>query len=78
MSLSTEQINTLKDEGLLHIDLTQYQHNLSGYIKSATKKFSQMLTDYFSSSDDFFANAKVNFSHADSFIDLSQEFKQVT
>jgi len=76
LSLSTKQINTLKDEGLLHIDLTQYQHNLSNYIQNTSKKFSQMLTDYFSASDDFFSNAKVNFSHADFFIDLSQEFKQ--
>ncbi|KPA17755.1 hypothetical protein MHK_002022 [Candidatus Magnetomorum sp. HK-1] len=75
LALSTDQLNTLKNEGLLNIDLTQYQQNLPVYIKSASKEFSQTLGNYFSSPDDFFSKAKVNFSHDNFFIDLSREFK---
>lgn len=76
LSLDIEQISVLKGEGSLTIDLTQYQQSLADYIKSASKKFSQTLTDYFNAPDDFFAKAKVNFSYDNFFIDLSREFKQ--
>jgi predicted ATPase len=78
LSLSKEQIDTLKDEGSLHVDLTQYEQNLPDYIKNASDKFSQTLADYFSAPDDYFAKAKVNFSYDNFSIDLSREFKQVT
>ncbi|GBC60113.1 hypothetical protein DENIS_1058 [Desulfonema ishimotonii] len=77
LSLSPEQISALKADGSLSIDLTQYQQRLADYIKSASEKFSQTLTDYFNAPDDFFSKAKVRFSYDNFSIDLSQGFKQI-
>jgi len=76
LSLAAEQISSLKNEGSLIIDLTQYQQQLPNYIKSASKKFSQTLTEYFNAPDEFFSKAEVQFSYDNFLIDLSREFKQ--
>ena len=76
LSLTSEQVEILKEEGSLMIDLTQYQKSLSTYLKSASNEFSQNLADYFNAPDDFFTNAKVNFSYDNFLIELDREFKQ--
>lgn len=76
LSLTSEQVEILKEEGSLMIDLTQYQKSLSTYLKSASKEFSQTLADYFNAPDDFFTKAKVNFSYDNFLIELDREFKQ--
>ncbi len=76
LSLTSEQVEILKEEGSLMIDLTQYQKSLSSYLKSASKEFSQTLADYFNAPDDFFTKAKVNFSYDNFCVQLDREFKQ--
>jgi hypothetical protein len=76
LSLLPEQINILKNEGSLNIDLSDYQQNLPNYIESASKAFSKTLEDYFSTPDDFFDKAKVVFSYDDFCLDLSGEFQK--
>ncbi|QTA80822.1 AAA ATPase-like domain-containing protein [Desulfonema limicola] len=76
LSISNEQIEILKNEGSLQIDLNQYRKNLPEYLKNALKKFSQTLTDYFSAPDEYFTKTKVNFSYDKFPVDLTQEFKR--
>jgi len=76
LSLLPEQINRLKNEGSLNIDLSYYQQNLPNYIERASKAFSKTLEDYFSTPDDFFEQAKVAFSYDNFCIDLSGEFQK--
>lgn len=76
LSLTAEQVEKLKEEGSLIIDLTQYQQSLSKYLKSASKEFGQTLSDYFNAPDDFFTKAKVNFSYDNFLIELNREYKQ--
>ncbi len=78
LSLTSEQINILKNEGSLSIDLQQYNDCLSDYMGSASIKYSQTLSDYFNAPVDFFDKAKINFSHDDFSIDLTREFKHTT
>ncbi len=78
ISFTSEQINTLKNEGSLTIDLEQYKKGLPDLIKSASKKYSQTLSDYFNAPDDFFKKAQIEFRYDDFLIDLSQEFKKTT
>ncbi len=78
ISLKAEQIEVLKNEGSLSIDLEQYKESLADYIQSASTQYSKTLTDYFNAPGDFFAEAKINFSYDDFLINLSREFKQTT
>lgn len=78
LSLSSDQISNLKNEGSLLIDLTEYQSKLANHIESASTKYSQSLTDYFNAPDGFFDKAKIGFSYDNFRIDLSREFKQKT
>jgi len=56
-SFTSDQINRLKHEGSLNVDLTLYKENLSDYIKSASKKYSETLSDYFNAPDDYFSKS---------------------
>ena len=76
ITLPSDQISTLKNEGSITIDLEEYKKSLPDHIKSASKKYSQTLADYFNAPDDFFSDSHVDFYYDDLFIDLSQEFKQ--
>jgi predicted ATPase len=76
LSLSSEQITNLKNEGSLLIDLTEYQPRLASHIKNASKKYSQSLTEYFNAPNGFFDKTKIEFTYDNFQTDLSREFKQ--
>lgn len=76
LSLISEQIDTLKDEGSLTIDLAQYKQTLPKHIKSASMQYSKTLSDYFNAPGDFFSEAKVDFSYDNFFVNLDKEFRQ--
>lgn len=75
-SISREQLDVLKDEGSLIIDLRQYKNSFNSYLKKASTEFSQRLDDYFNAGDDFFAQAKVSFTHDSIILSLEHEFNR--
>ena len=61
-SLTSDQIDVLKNEGSLVIDLNDYHQHLPDYMKNASAKYSQTLRDYFNAPDGFFDRAEIEFS----------------
>jgi len=75
-SLSDEQVATLRDEGVLSIDISEYSEDIKKHIVGASRKYSKTLSKYFNAPDDLFSNSKVEFSTQDFSLDLSGEFKK--
>ncbi|MGK7943248.1 MAG: hypothetical protein AB4058_02125, partial [Microcystaceae cyanobacterium] len=75
LSISSEQIETLKIEGSLTIDLRAYHNKLAEYLKRASDNFTQKIENYFKTSSDFFANSKIELLNDNFRLDLSHEFK---
>lgn len=76
LSLSDEQVSTLRDEGVLSIDLSKYSEDIKNHFTGASKKYSKTLGKYFNAPDDLFLNSKVEFSTQDFSLDLASEFKK--
>lgn len=73
--IESDQLKTLKEEGILTIDLSIYQQNLSKYTKNTSEKFSNIIASYFNTSSEFFEKSKIEFSIDNIPIDLDREFK---
>lgn len=76
LSVSRERLAQLRDEGTLLIELQDYQKKLSDYLKKASSEFSESLPGYFNVPEDYFRNAKAEFSHDQLKFDFTNEFKQ--
>ncbi|MEZ7493570.1 ATP-binding protein [Pseudoalteromonas distincta] len=76
LSLSRERLTQLKNEGTLRIELTDYQIKLVDYLKKASSEFSESLPSYFNVPEDYFKNAKAEFSHDQLKFDFTNEFKE--
>lgn len=76
LSVSREYLEQLRREGTLLIELKDYQEKLAVYIGKASSEFSQSLPNYFNVPEDFFQNAKAEFSHDQLTFDFTNEFKE--
>jgi hypothetical protein len=76
LSISSEKLAELREQGTLHIDLKEYQSKLSHYLSKASSAFSEHLPQYFNVSDEFFKGAKAEFSHNDLEFNFSYEYKE--
>jgi AAA15 family ATPase/GTPase len=76
LSVSRERLAQLHDEGTLQIGLEDYQKKLVDYLKKASSEFSESLPRYFNVPEDYFRNAKAEFSHDQLQFDFTKEFKQ--
>ena len=76
LSVSREYLERLRREGTLLIELKVYQEKLADYIRKASSEFSQSLPNYFNVPEDFFQNAKAEFSHDQLTFDFTNEFKE--
>lgn len=76
LSVARERLDQLRDEGTVLIELTDYQIQLSDYLKKASLHFSKNLSGYFNVPEDFFNGAKAEFSHDQLVFDFTNEFKQ--
>jgi predicted ATP-dependent endonuclease of OLD family len=70
----SRQVQILKTEGVLTIDLRDYQDKLSEYLKMASAKFTPTIANYFSTDSDFFKNTKIEFLDDECCLDFSHEF----
>ncbi|WP_353572784.1 AAA family ATPase [Candidatus Albibeggiatoa sp. nov. BB20] len=76
--ISSEQIEILKNDGSLNINLEDYQTKINDYFKQASQKFTQGLTNYFNAPDDFFKNTIIDFTYKHFHNNLNFGFKQTT
>jgi predicted ATPase len=75
LPVTSDQIESLRNEGFLTIDLTFYEQRISEYTKNVSNEFSNKLSDYFSTSSDFFGNSKIEFLFNNFSLLVDHEFK---
>lgn len=76
LSIPQDRLTQLRDEGTVVIELQDYQQKLASYLKRASNEFSLNLSNYFNVPEDFFQDAKAEFSHDELRFDFTQEFRQ--
>ncbi|MFM7577661.1 MAG: hypothetical protein ACKO5Q_12075, partial [Microcystaceae cyanobacterium] len=76
LSLTSDKIELLKNEGFLAIDLAFYEQRISEYTQNASDKFSERISDYFSTSSDFFEGSIIQFLFNDFSLLVDHEFKR--
>jgi len=74
--ISFEQIDTLKNEGLITIDLTNYQQKLTVYTQKISEEFNKKISNYFSTPSEFFEQSRIEFSFGSSPLKFTNSFKE--
>lgn len=75
LSVTSDQIESLRNEGFLTIDLAFYEQRISEYTKNVSSEFSNRISGYFSTSSDFFENSKIEFFFNNFSLLVDHEFK---
>jgi predicted ATPase len=75
LSVTSDQIESLINEGFLTIDLAFYEQRISEYTKNVSNEFSRRIPGYFSTSSDFFENSKIEFFFNNFSLLVDHEFK---
>jgi hypothetical protein len=75
LSVSSEQIEAIKNKGILNINLKTYQQNLSQYLINASQNFSQTIAEYFNTSQELFEQSKIKFFLDEFSVDNNHEFE---
>lgn len=75
LSINSDQIESLRNEGFLTIDLAFYEQRISEYTKNVSNEFSNKIPDYFSTSTDFFETSRIEFLFNNFSLLVDNEFK---
>lgn len=75
-SLSQSQVERLREDGTLSVNLYEYKDNIKKFIEKASRHFSNNLEDYFNTPEGMFSESKIEFSTDDFILDLEGEFKR--
>lgn len=77
LRLERKQVELLRTTGTIQVDLAHFAERISSCFDEAGAKFSKQLGDFFNSPDEFFKNAKSEFSFAEFKPDFMMPFKSI-